>query len=258
VGLQNGLGREELIGHLIELGSGRRRMVVGFDFAFSLPRHWLEEQGWSGAPEMWRGLTLRRIADLLERCEPPFWGRPGRPRPRDGTEQYRRTDKEAARGAAGRPGFKPKSVFQIGGAGAVGTGSLRGIPFLAQLERAGFVIWPWKAEGWPRVVEIYPRLLTGKVRKSDRAARKAYLDEHFDLDPVLHERAVRSEDAFDAAVSVLRMAEHSDALLALPATGDEDYLYEGRIWWPGSGRRVAGGLEHLLEHHAEAGARLSI
>ena len=37
---------------------------------------------------------------------------------------------------------RPKSTFQIGGAGAVGTGSLRGMPHLLTLREAGCAVWP--------------------------------------------------------------------------------------------------------------------
>jgi hypothetical protein len=53
-------------------------------------------------------------------------------------EQFRRTDRETGSVA----GSRPKSVFQVDGAGTVGTGSLRGMPFLLQLEEAGFNVWP--------------------------------------------------------------------------------------------------------------------
>ncbi|MFP5389572.1 MAG: hypothetical protein ACLGG5_09790, partial [Thermoleophilia bacterium] len=38
------------------------------------------------------------------------------------------------------------------------------MPHLLTLARNGFGIWPF-SEGWPRVVEIYPRALTGPVNK---------------------------------------------------------------------------------------------
>lgn len=82
-------------------------------------------------------------------------------------DDLRRTDREAP--AIG--GIRPKSVFQIGGAGAVGTGSLRGMPILKRLRDAGFAVWPFDAPRWPCVVEIYPRLLTGAVNKGSAGAR---------------------------------------------------------------------------------------
>ena len=49
---------------------------------------------------------------------------------------------EAERAARVR-GIAPKSVFQIGGAGSVGTASLRGMPVLQRLREAGFAVWPF-------------------------------------------------------------------------------------------------------------------
>jgi hypothetical protein len=137
-------------------------------------------------------------------------------------EHFRRTELAVKRK------FAVKSVFQIGGAGAVGTGSIRGMPLLHRLRSAGASVWPFDAPGWPRVVEIYPRLLTGPVVKSSAAARDAYLARRY---PALG--PIASEDAFDAAVSALTMARHADDLAALPTESDPELRREGRIWYPG-------------------------
>ena len=202
--LENGRTREEVAEYLVAEAGRNPAMVVGFDFAFSLPAWFLEERGMGGAAELWN-LAEREAEGWLARCEPPFWGRPGKGRPvlELGRDHFRRTDLNVP----GTGGIRPKSVFQIGGAGAVGTGSLRGMPVLGRLSGAGFSVWPFDAPGWPRVVEIYPRALTGRVIKSDERARRAYLRRHFPEHPAdLLERAASSEDAFDAAVSALVMA----------------------------------------------------
>ena len=46
------------------------------------------------------------------------------------------------------------------------------------------------------------------------------------------ERAAGSEDAFDAAVSALVMAQHAERLSALRPTEDPAFALEGRIWTP--------------------------
>jgi hypothetical protein len=46
------------------------------------------------------------------------------------------------------------------------------------------------------------------------------------------ERAAESEDAFDAAVSALVMAEHQDQIAALTATDDGGFAIEGKVWTP--------------------------
>ena len=69
----------------------------------------------------------------------------------------------------------PKSGFKIADAGQVGTGSIRGIPYLTQLRAAGIAVWPFDPPTRPLVVEIYPRLLTGPIVKSSAVQRADYL-----------------------------------------------------------------------------------
>lgn len=224
VRLANGSGRRAVIAHALELAGDHQQTVIGLDFAFSFPCWYVEERGWSSGREVWAAMR-DEAEDLLRGCEPPFWGRAGRRRPAD-VEMHRRTEMALP--------FQPKSVFQIGGAGAVGTGSLRGMEHLATLAEAGCSIWPFDPAGWPRVVEIYPRLLTGKVHKSRHRERLGHLEEHFaTLPEPWRERAAGSEDAFDAAVSALRMADGTDALVCLErADEDSPELLEGEIWIP--------------------------
>jgi len=222
--LSNGLERDELIVKLIELANEGPRLVVGLDFAFSFPAWWCEEEGWSDGRDVWAAIGDRGEG-LLDACEDPFWGRSGKRNPHPKARLYRRTesDEKAAR---------PKSVFQIGGAGAVGTGSVRGMPHLLTLAKHGFGIWPF-SEGWPRVVEIYPRLLSGPVKKGRWSARHAHLFERFPDQPRdLLERAAGSEDAFDATVSALVMGEHEAELQALGRPAGPGYRIEGKIWRP--------------------------
>ena len=225
--LENGRRREALVAHLIDLSRDTDRVVVGLDFAFSLPAWFAEERGLLSARAVWDRARLES-EQWLRSCEPPFWGREGRSRP-EMREHFRLTEREAESVA----GVRPKSVFQIAGAGAVGTGSLRGMPFLAQLQDAGFAIWPFDESRTATVVEIYPRLLTGSVVKSDPEARHAYLRARFpDLDSEIARRAASSEDAFDAMVSALVMWRHRDELRTLAPATDETTRLEGGIWVP--------------------------
>jgi hypothetical protein len=190
-------------------------------------------------PKSWDAATTDGETWLRE-CEPPFWGRPGRPRP-DLPAHLRRTEADVA--AVG--GIRPKSSFQVGGAGSVGTGSVRGFPVLARLQDAGYAIWPFDAPACaPVALEIWPRLFTGPVVKSDARARAAHLDVHHPaLDRMMRDAAVGSEDAFDAAVSAVVMSRHEAELRALPALDDVDVHLEGCVWQPGvswSTRRPAG------------------
>jgi hypothetical protein len=224
VELENGLGRGEVIAAVIDHARDDPMTIAGFDFAFSFPRWYCEANGWTTGIEVWRAMR-QRSEELLRSCEPPFWGREGTTAQRLG-ESYRKTDKAV-------PG-QAKSVFQIGGAGAVGTGSLRGMPHLVDLVEHGFSIWPFDAPGWPLAIEIYPRVFAPGVVKGRHRERRAHLERSFpEQRPVLLERAAGSEDAFDAAVSALAMSAHIDALGRLPKrpVGSTERL-EGEIWAP--------------------------
>jgi hypothetical protein len=225
VDLRNGLTREQLVSRLVYIAEEQPETVVGLDFAFSFPRWWCDEQGWTRGQDVWRAMA-QDGERLLGACEEPLWGRPGKPNPHPEHRLYRRTDRDAGVGAA-------KSVFQVGGAGAVGTGSIRGMPHLLNLAEKGFSIWPFTVDGWPRVIEIYPRALTGRVRKSSWRERRGFLGSRFpEQPPCLLERAAGSEDAFDAAVSALVMGAHHSQLKALTQASDPDYAIEGKIWRP--------------------------
>ena len=224
--LECGRNRTELATHLLSLPPGG--LVVGFDFAFSFPAWFAHELGIAAAPQLWAHVAAEG-EQWLARCEPPFWGRPGKPRPIQTQPTLRCTDATVPR----TNGIAPKSVFQVGGAGAVGTGSLRGMPVLHALHSHGARVWPFTDRGWPLVLEIYPRLLTGSVRKSNASAREALIDARY---PSLREdfrrAAIASEDAFDAAVSALEMAHDVENLKELPVETDPIMKLEGRIWHP--------------------------
>ncbi len=235
VRLECGRGREAMAAHLGELASDAQPMVVGLDFAFSMPAWYLRTLGVRDAPDLW----ARAAADgerWLADCEPPFWGRPGKPRPKQDSA-FRATESACPAVA----GIRPKSIFQVGGAGAVGTGSLRGMPLLLALHRAGLTIWPFDAPSAHTVVEIYPRVFSGPVAKRRPDARLAHLRAHFGrLPPLMLARAASSEDAFDAAVSALHMWEHRTALARLRRARDVLTLLEGAIWRPGPAPRIPG------------------
>jgi hypothetical protein len=224
--LEAGRGREQVCEHLIELAAADANLVVGFDFAFSAPAWFLRANSLASAPQLWalaRGEGERWLAE----CRPPFWGR-GRVKRPVLEAHLRLTDLGVNVG-----GIVPKSVFQIGGAGAVGTGSVRGWPLLLRLREAGFRVWPFEAGPGPLALEIYPRLLMGPVVKSRAEARRAYLAAHFPgLPHQWIEVAAGSEDAFDAAASALVMARHVEKFGSLSPTTDAQTLLEGLIWDP--------------------------
>ncbi len=224
--LENGRSRDEVVQHLIDKASRSPHLIAGLDFAFSFPRWFVEDADASSADDVW-GLAEQRGESWLHTCEDPFWGREGTRRP-DLVEHNRRTEIDATTADS-----QPKSVFQINGAGAVGTGSIRGMPYLRVLRSAGFSIWPFHEAKLPLIVEIYPRLLTGPVVKSRMADREAYLASGFpEIDGHFRSLAACSEDAFDAAVSAVIMSRHGSELGGLSQSLDPVELLEGRIWWP--------------------------
>lgn len=225
--LGDGLDRSEVVDDLIARRlSCPEGLCVGLDFAFSLPEWFPRRHGCHCVEDVW-ALVEREGEGWLTDCAPPFWGRPGRQRP-DLPEHFRRCDKQTSVG-----GISAKSVFQIGGAGAVGTGTLRGIPHLRRLHEGGFGIWPFHAATPWTVVEIYPRLLTGPVNKGDPEHRARYLERSpWTVSPEQSRMIIASEDAFDAAISALVMERHSTQLGHLELSSDPLTLLEGDIWRP--------------------------
>jgi hypothetical protein len=231
VRVECGFDRDELVRHLIACAEREPNLVVGLDFGFSFPLWFADERGAKSARELW-DIVARDGESWLEDCPPPFWGKPfvRRPPPLEGQSPWRLTEIEQLQVG----GIGPKSIFQVGGAGTVGTGSLRGMPYLRALQDAGFSIWPFDEARLPMVVEIYPRYLTGPVKKSSAVARALYLQAHHagESRKVL-DAAGGSEDAFDAAVSAAcmqRFAGDFQRLARRPRTAVD--VIEGRIWNP--------------------------
>ena len=227
--LESGRDGTEVVEHVIREAADPD-VVVGLDFAFSFPCWYAKELGAKSIEELWK-LVTEQGEEWLRSCPHPFWGRPGKRKPdwKNPSCHFRLTEEHAAE----PKGSSPKSVFQIGGAGAVGTGSIRGMSHLATLRKEGFSIWPFHEVQTPLVIEIYPRLLTGPVNRSDFDERQKYLADGFpEIDGALACKAASSEDAFDAAVSAVVMSRHLDEISTLTATRDPTELIEGRIWWP--------------------------
>ena len=218
--------RDEAVGELLQHLRNNSDAVAGLDFAFSLPAWFSRHHSLSNAFDLW-ALVGRDGERWLQECSWPFWGRPGKKR-LELEDHFRRTEKQIGRTS----GIRPKSPLQIGGAGAVGTGSIRGMPFLTRIRKEGFPVWPFDAPQRPLVIEIYPRVLTGGVTKKSEHCRAEYLAVLWpNLAATLACRAVHSEDAFDAAVSALTMDAHLLEFDKLPE-GDEISQLEGEIWVP--------------------------
>jgi hypothetical protein len=267
VRLESGRTRVELCEWLVELARETPRMVVGIDCCFSYPAWFLAEHGCATVFDFWRAVAGGRGEEWLHReCEDGrFWGVTGtartgkRPaefsgdrlrRMMRGTDwenkvAVRREGGDAER-AAKMKGITAKSPFQIGGSGSVGTGSLRAMPVLERMRDAGFRVWPYEGAALgakspkPLLVEMYTRLLTGPVAKSNELARRAYLLAKKKTDAAyaglgrgVLAKAAGSEDAFDALVSCLEMVRWKDEFAGLKATRDEVLRLEGITWRPG-------------------------
>lgn len=181
-------------------------VVVGFDFAFGFPR-WVGE--WLGCvhgPELWP--IVEAGADAwLKHCPPPFFGAPGTTRPQ--VELFRRCDAR----------LRAKSIFQLAGAGHVGTGSLRGMPLLRVLREAGYAVWPFDDASERTIVEIYPTRLRG-IQHSVAFSRRIR---------AMHQ----NENTRDAVASACVMWEHRAPFATLEAVTDPVIQIEGEVWTPG-------------------------
>jgi hypothetical protein len=232
VRLEGGRTRVELIQSLIAEADRDPNLIVGFDFAFSLPAWYLQER--QLAPrQLWALLADEALTSAMQRLglarwmnnpELPFWTTSeahARLRPE---QMFRRTERDVR-----VPGTQPKSVFQLVGAGQVGRGSLYGMQALHRLATAGFRIWPFDPPALPLVVEIFPRVLTGPVRKNSPSERERYLAT-VPMSTDLRRLAAAGEDAFDAAISAVVMAARVEELRVLP--DEPGYEVEGKIWQP--------------------------
>ncbi|HEX4575707.1 MAG TPA: hypothetical protein VH117_00030 [Edaphobacter sp.] len=271
VTLESGRTREELFAWLVAMAAETPRMVVGIDCCFSFPAWFLAEHGCVRVFDFWRHVAdgqgerwLARECEEIARDE-RFWGKPHkRPEQFCGAglhRSMRMTDMENKitpkllegdpERAAKVKGITPKSPFQIGGSGSVGTGSLRAMPFLLRLREAGFRVWPFESAALsgknpkPLVVEMYTRLLTGAVAKSNALARREYLLAKKRMDAAdvglaysklsrgVMAKAMGSEDAFDALVCCMEMVQWRQEFAGLKATRDEVLRLEGITWRPG-------------------------
>jgi PAS domain-containing protein len=251
VELSAGRTREETVEHLVATaarpaaGGAVPATVAGLDFSFGFPEWFARAHGCGDGPASW-ALAARDGEGWLRDCAPPFFGARGTRRP-PGVELFRRTERDLAGGA----GMSPKSIFQLAGPGAVGPGSLRGMPLLTALRARGWAVWPFDAFGRRTLVEVYPALAARRldpvagrgtdpsrmrIPVADAPGRRRFVDA---LRPGMARAwpaAVESRDAFDAVVAAFWLAELAGELMdenpgccaavpAVPAHG-----IEGAIW----------------------------
>jgi hypothetical protein len=257
VRLEGGRTRAELIELLIAEADHDPNLIVGCDFAFSLPAWYLQErrltprQLWALLADEALTPTMRRLglARWMNSPEWPFWTT-GEAHARLRPEQmFRRTELDVR-----VPGTQPKSVFQLVGAGQVGRGSLYGMQALHRLTDVGFCIWLFDPPALPLVVEIFPRVLTGRVRKNSPSERERYLAT-VPMPAELRRLGAVSEDAFDAAVSAVVMAARLEELRTLP--GAPGYELEGKIWQPRDPVALASGDRLPAEAYGELGTAVA-
>ena len=216
--------RKEAIDWLIKQLKQQPNTIAGLDFAFSMPAWFVGKHGCENANEFWR-VVKQKGKHWLEGCPYPFWGFKGTKRPRN-CELFRETEK-CARNSAEKA--NPTSTFQLVGASQVGRGSIRGMPFLKRLRCADIAVWSFDEHKWgqPTVVEIYPRLFMGNLKKSNQAERIRFLEGRYpDMEPEHRNCAENSDDAFDAAVSALALATERATPRLLP-----NAKLEGQIWF---------------------------
>ena len=231
VRLECGRSREALVAHVIAEAARDPRLVVGFDFPFSLPAWFVAAHGGS-AGALWR----RALVDgdvWIERAAPPFWrDAPGTVAQREpALDPFRRTEREVA----ARTGRRPTSAFHVGGAGSVGAASIRGMPCLAHLRAAGFAVWPFDPAppGVPAVVELWPPLCGAAGGGGEAAGRAAVVATRAGDLPVDERHAAEGTDAAFATLNAaLALWDGRHALAELPAARDVLDRLEGRIWEP--------------------------
>ncbi len=235
--LENGRSREQVTAELVRIARAARaageRVVVGLDFAFGFPAWYMRERGWSRGHHAWAAFTEPVVDALLSSPTAPFWGRGAvRTRPVMSGDPLRATERAQS--------ARPFSVFQLVGAGAVGTASLRGMATLHALSGAGASIWPFDDDpggAGAVVAEVWPRLAAPLVVKSNAEARVAHLRTvsgsaavHGVRDLESWEREVRaSDDAFDALMAAVALWTARAALAQLPADVAPVERLEGRL-----------------------------
>lgn len=169
------------------------RLLLGADFAFGYPAGFAAHL--TGRPEalaVWEWLAGAieddeknrsnrfDVAAQINRCFPglgPFWFRPATldlpDLPLKGSDRHGNealSDRRATERAAPRA----QSVWKLGGAGAVGSQALTGLPVLWRLREAfawRVAVWPFEPVGVAPVVlaEVFPSVLATEIKASQPA-----------------------------------------------------------------------------------------
>ncbi len=276
-----------------------RRVLAGFDFPFGYPAGVAERlcgrPGWAPLWEM-LGEALPETPDnandryaLAARLnaawpgQGPFWGNgakaehPGLPRTKPAGYGERlppewrvvETRQRALKGA------KPKSVWQLAGAGSVGGQALTGIAALERLRRAlgeAAEVWPFETGLAPPrraicIAEVYPSLVplearAGEVKDAAQvrllAERFALLDTQGALAPLFEARGLEGpERAAAEAEEAWILGAGEPALARLPAPRLRYERDPARIYAESFATvRAEAPLDHLPEDLRDVAVRL--
>jgi hypothetical protein len=225
--------REAVVARLVREAAAGRRILAGFDFAFSFP------------VEVFGALGLRRdgaMADVWEAVEAACAGSPGLhgggfveaapdgtfwrrgPKPTWWRAPLRLVDERCAAAT----GARPESVMKLVGAKQVGLGALAGMRSLRALlgaSRGAFSAWPATPAGGGSVaVEIFPTIhrlqALGAVAKIRDAAtlERAHAAVGCGAPRPAGPPGDDETDALVSAAALRQIARRADAF-ALPADG---------------------------------------
>lgn len=178
------LAEDWIVTRLDEAMGRGQRVLAGFDFPFAAPDGFAEAL--TGSPDplaLWQWLDDRiedrpkennrfDVAAMMNRQFPgvgPFWGN-GLKReiadlPRRGkARSFRWTPARRATEETAKGSFE---IWQLSGAGSVGSQALLGMPVLERIRRrfAGrLAVWPFQRDTAPiTLVEIWPSLLSARI-----------------------------------------------------------------------------------------------
>ena len=233
-----GRTRHEVIAYLIEVAHTSPDLVVGLDFAFSFPHWFAEREGATSVEECWN-LVAEHGEDWLAKCGPPFWGRPGKPRPdlpEDGSLSVHGATRHESQESKSQERL-PDRRCGCGWHGLDPWNAPLGEPRRRRASPSGpftRCALQWQSRS------IHGCSLT-PVNKSDFSERRAHLAAECspEIGGGLACKAASSEDAFDAAVSAVVMSRHIDEIATLTRSQDPVELIEGATWWPQDTRAAA-------------------
>lgn len=197
-------GRKAMVEYVDGLAG---RVLAGFDFSFSYPRWFVESLGCTNVHELWEAVAIdgeRWLATVPD----PFYGKNGKQRPPLLADDRRSS--ERALGAS--------SSFLLAGPKQVGTGTIRGMPFLVDLAARGWSIWPFDPSTERTIVEVYPAICDVDV---EGLADNVLADRWRSL-------VQRVADARYALRAALTMWERQAELDAIDRTAIDPL--EGAIW----------------------------